>query len=196
MLAILLTSLSFGVLNALRGSGFWDRPPPDKTPFWAQVVFSRESWMAAMVSASLIFTGAEIADWERIAYWLLMWFGFMWGWGLYLNVAFPNLLYINESEVLVVDWLATKLYKKPRTPQEFSNWCFIAFFFRSMFLYPVFVLLFFKHPHALCWGIGVLSMPIVYWIRRYTPEIYAVRIAEFTFGSILGALIAATLTNY
>jgi hypothetical protein len=124
---------------------------------------------------------------------LLLLLGFALGWGTYLNVAFPNVRYINESEVEIIDRLATRLYKKPTNALEFSNWCFIAFTFRSMLFYPLFIALAALNPAALLWGLGVLLMPVIYWLRRYTPERHAVRIAEAAFGAWLGLLVKQSL---
>ncbi len=193
-----MLSLVFAILNALRGSGFWKEDNPDAKPRIIDFILARHFWMLLMASSAEIYRAYEsmvTMGWFSVSLhflitFLTLWLGFVFGWGKYLNVAFPNVKYIGEDEIKPIDWLATKICGTPVTGAQFSRWCFVAFLFRSMIFYPVFMGLAFYNIHALYWGCGLMLMPVIYWLRRFTPEVYSVRIAEFTFGALLGFLIS------
>lgn len=194
----MILAIIFAILNALRGSGFWKDDSPDAKPRIIDYILARPFWMVCMalsVEIDRVYAAVgNLVQFSIVYHFLItfftLWFGFVFGWGKYLNVAFPNVKYINESEIRAIDWLADKICGKPLNKYAFSRWCFVAFTFRSLLFYPIFVILSLYNTYALFWGMGILFMPVIYWLRRFTPEVYSVRIAEFAFGGLLGFLIS------
>lgn len=186
-LFIAIFSLIIGGIDALRGSG------------WKKDIFSRPFWAACMGTTMQFFAclalDYSIVDASIIGLIvsLLMWLGLAPGWGKYFNVAYPDMKYVNEKEVKFIDDFTTKIYKQPANEREFSRWCFIAFTLRSLLFYPIFIGLSFFNPISLLVGIGVLTMPIVYWARKFVPVSISIRCAEFTHRTILGLLMCLSI---
>lgn len=190
----MILSLIFAILNALRGSGFWKNDPAKLIDY----LLSRPFWMVLMTCATVVYANYHHYSISALIYISVVMLtfleiGFCLGWGKYLNIAYPKMIYAAEDEVKIIDWITTKLYRQPVTEKEFSNWCFIAFFFRSMLFYPLFAALSFYNIHALYYGTAVVLMPVIYWCRHFVPAKYSVRCAEFIFGGLLGLLITLSV---
>lgn len=182
----MIFTLLMGYLNAMRGSGIFERD------WWIMIMAWNICWL---IRYQVGFSLPHIMMLMPLVYGILM-LGFMPGWGKYFNVAFTNIAYINEREFKPIDWVCDIILGKPTTILAFERWCFLAMTLRGMLFYPLFVFLSLFNPMAMFYGWGVCSMGIVYWLRIFTPESYSIRIAEFAYGCVLGALIYISLTVY
>lgn len=202
MFTTLLLSLSVGLLNAIRGSGFWKKGADgESTGTLSENILARDSWLffitlcimiAIVVSGKLPLQAAMIYTPICMLTCLFAW---SFGWGKYMNVAFPNIKYADEKEVLTIDWLCDKIVGKPTNEKQFIVWCFVAFAFRSLLFYPIFMFLaLVTHSYVpLVCGLGVLSQPVIYWLRKVFKPEGALRKAELAYGAALGASIGLSL---
>lgn len=182
---ILLFAPLYGLIHALRGAGV-----KAFAKFYAGIYFAMLSefflpgndWKSGAIVYFMVYAG----------YYL----GISLGWGKYFNVAFPNMAYVNETEVPIIDKVTTAIMGAPITQGQFARWCFVAFFFRSWLFYPLFVMLAYYNLDALWIGLGVVLMPAIYWARQFTPVAKSIRYAEFTYGTLLGLLILLSLGGY
>lgn len=127
-----------------------------------------------------------------VVFWGIL-LGLVWGWGKYLNIFSGNMKYVEESEVKLIDWITTKICGKPTNQNQFKEWCFVAFTFRGMLFYPIFLGLSLFNASAAILGIGCALMGCVYYVARITPERHQVRVGEFLYGGLLGLLIALSV---
>lgn len=182
----MIFTLLMGYLNAMRGSGIYRRD------WWIMIM----AWNICWLMHFLIGLSLPHVMMLMPVIFLLLLAGFAPGWGKYFNMSYTNMAYINEVEFKPIDWICDKLLGKPTTILAFKRWCFLAMSIRGMLFYPLFIFLSFINPLALVYGLGVLSMGLIYWLRKFIPESYSIRIAEFTYGCVLGALIHVSLTVY
>lgn len=182
---ILLFAPLYGLIHALRGAGV-----KAFAKFYAGIYFA--------ILSEFFLPSIELK--LNLLVYLMVYSGYYLGislgWGKYFNVAFPNMAYVNETEVPIIDKVTTAIMGTPTTPGQFERWCFVAFFFRSWLFYPLFVMLAYFNMDALCIGFGVVLMPVIYWARRLTPVAQSIRYAEFTYGTLLGLLILLSLGGY
>lgn len=178
----MILTIVLGYLNAIRGAGIWDRD-------W---------WLMLMAINIAVYFPLSLPHQMMLVpvIFLLLLVGFAPGWGKYFNVAYTNMAYIDEVEFKPIDWICDKILGKPATILAFKRWCFLAMSIRGMLFYPLFIFLSFINPLALLYGLGVISMGLIYWLRKFTPESYSIRVSEFTFGCFLGVLIYCSLTVY
>ena len=175
-----------GYLNAIRGSGVWNRD------WWIMLMSIN---IAAAINGAASISIPHTMMLVPFIFLILL-VGFVPGWGKYFNMSYTNMAYINEVEFKPIDWICNKLLGKPTTMLAFKRWCFLAMSIRGMLFYPLFIFLSFINPLALVYGFGVLSMGLIYWLRKFTPESHSIRIAEFAYLCVYGALIHTSLTVY
>lgn len=182
-----------GLLNALRGG-------LAKEITISQKIDTRPMWMACMAIATggllfhLTYEPLISLGVCMLTLFLAFLVSFSFGWGKYFNAAFPDMKYVSETEVKIIDVITTKIYKDPTDKKEFERWCLIAMSLRGLLFYPVFIILSFANPWALLFGFGMALMGPIYFARRIFPETKSIRVAEFTTGCLLGGLICLSLT--
>jgi hypothetical protein len=178
--------LSMGVLNALRGSGLLS-----STKYaWVNIIFGRATFMLAMAVDTYFFTVKTDQPWWSLdLLFAAFWISFAPGWGKYMNAAFPNMRYMNETEDKPIDWLGHEWFGTPTTATQFATQCAVDMGLRGLLFVPIFVYLYFVNGHPLWTALGMLSMGSIYWARRVFPAAISIRIAEFATGCLLGGLI-------
>ena len=178
MINLLLIPL-FATLNALRGGGYIDRL--FCTFCMALSVFAIEICQEIPIDHAMIIFAVTFVG---------IYVGLVCSWGQYLNILSGNMMYVKEKGTPPIDWIATKICGFPANPQQFIRWCFVAFTFRGLLFYPLFVALAYYNLQALVFGWATAFMGIVYYAARLAPIGYQVRAGEIMYGALLGLLTA------
>lgn len=172
-MTITIMTVSFSILNALRGSHVIQR-------IICAGLMGVVAWCFTVVTIGYIV-------------WIGMLIGLSFGWGKYFAVFTGNMDTIKESEVKPIDRIVNYIYGIPSNIRQLKIWSFIAMTIRGGLFYPLFVGLSFYNVNALLYGIGVFSMGLVYWLMNFAPEKYAVRTAKCLYGAILGGLVGISV---
>lgn len=197
---MILFSLLFSALNALRGSGFWKKDDNEQRPRTvSERLLARDTWlllMAMVICGKLIHAGYVSLPHAMILvpfFFLITLACFSPGWGKYFNVITGNLIYRDEGEVKAIDRLTTIICGYPKDRPHFIRWCFVAMSLRGLLFYPLFIALSLFHISALFYGLFTALMGVVYWSAKFVPEQYNIRYAELVYGGLLGFLIALSV---
>ena len=101
--------------------------------------------------------------------------------------------YVNETEVAPIDWIATKICGTPANSSQFIRWCFVAFTFRGLLFYPVFLALSIYNHQSSLWGLGCILMGCTYYTARIAPIGHQVRAGESITGALFGIIAALSI---
>lgn len=176
-MSILILSLAMAILNALRGSGRF-------------ILFNR--WSVCLY-AGLIALSITHNPVQALIVSVGIFLGLLLGWGKYLNLFSGNLIYKDETEVKVIDFITDRICGKPTTSHNFKRWCLVAMSLRGLLFYPLFAGLGYFHPQAFYIGAGCLLMGLSYKAASALSPQYQVRGGEFIWGGVLGSLIGMAL---